>query len=995
MEKEPENRLSSCPKYTELNPLTNLYNMDTFMKKAEEFLKGIQPDTYYMAAIDLENFRLFKKFFGRDGGDKLLIHISGCLESIRKQHGGVAGHFGGDNFCMIMPGRMELVEKLKDDIIGCVKQWNDMFGFLPMIGVYPIDDIQVPPETMYDRAAMVLSKISGNHSQRIYLYEPILERKLEEDWELLSEIRNALVKDEFTFFAQPQCDITTGKIVGAESLVRWNHGTKGLIPPGLFIPVLEKTGFIPSLDRIVWEKVCKWLRSWINRGYRPVPISINISRIDILAMDVPEYLLGLLRTYDLPPKYVKVEITESAYAGRDDQVSDAVKRLQEMGLLVMMDDFGSGYSSLNMLKSIPVDVLKIDMCFLEMEADEEHKGISILESVVNMARLLSIPIIVEGVETRQHENFLRNMGCRYTQGYYYYKPLPIDQFEDLLADERKLDFGGLLCKQVESLHVREFLDGNLFTDTMLNNIVGPSAFYDVYENHIEILRVNEHYFQMSGISSGDSADCSKKLWNHVRDDDGPFLLSLFEQAYENYPGSSEGYIHYVRCDGKVLWVFLKIVFLKEKEGHKLFYGTLMDMTSVNQQEEQKQIRTEQKAAEYTEEEQSRLETYYGKIPCGYGLSKILLDSDGSPNDYEILYANREMSKFCGGNVNWLRHLILEIFGDNEGELLSKAYQAAFLGETVNHYAYSSVSGHYLQTTLYQYDYGYAACLVWDVTQMHVHEEALNSMIHSCREVYFLHLKDNYCRMIYPDENFMTERGNYESVINRHFGTGKILKYDEENVRRFLSLENLREVLLTQNSVEYRYRRSTKDIKEEWCLTNVSVNERENGIPKTAVITIRSIDAIMKEDEENRQIHMAESLAGMSNGFFIYRAIDDERILYANPAVMELWGCNSMDEFMEFVGNSFQGMVHPEDLNRVEWQIHEQLQSSKENMVYVRYRIIRKDGQIRWLDGCGHLEHSKWGEEHGLFYVFIKDITDSIADIQKAKLLKSNQFYLNV
>ena len=278
--------------------------------------------------------------------------------------------------------------------------------------------------------------------------------------------------------------------------------------------------------------------------------------------------------------------------------------------------------------------------------------------------------------------------------------------------------------------------------------------------------------------------------------------------------------------------------------------------------------------------------------------------------------------------------------------------------------------------------------------MHIHEGALNSMVLSYREVYFLHLKDNYCRMIYPDENHMMERGNYEAVVDRHFGTGRILKYDEENVRKFLSLENLRTALLTQNSVEYRYRRSARGVDDEWCLTSVSVSERKNGIPKTAVITIRSIDAIMKEEEERRQSRMAESLASMSDGFFIYRAMEDEKILYANPAVMEIFGCNTMEEFMALVRNSFRGLVHPDDLGRVEWEIQNQLLTSRANMDYVQYRIIRKDGQIRWVDDCGHLENSEWGEENRLFYVFIKDITNSITDIQKEKLLKSNQFYQN-
>ncbi len=977
--------------YTELNPLTGLYFNRTFMKKAKEFLTEIQSGAYCMVAVDMAHFRLFNKFYGRDAGDKVLIYIAGVLKNIQKHHGGIAGYFGGDNFCIIILYQMELIKKMREDFIEGMNFWSDLTGFIPNIGVYQIDDTTALPEVMYDRATMALSQAAGSYTNKIYIYDPHMENRIEEEWMLLGEVKTALAKEEFTFFAQPQYDITTGKIVGAESLVRWNHSTKGLISPGVFVPILEKSGFISNLDKYVWKKVCQWLRSWIDKGYRPVPISINVSRIDILSLDIPNYLLELLHTYNLPPKLLKVEITESAYAEDDKKVHDTVKQLRQAGFLIMMDDFGSGYSSLNMLKSLEVDVLKIDMQFLDMAVEEEHRGISILESIINMARLLKIPVIVEGVETQLHENFLMSMGCRYTQGYYYYKPLPIHQFERLLSDERNLDFNNLTCKQVEALHVKELLDGNLFTDTLVNNILGPSAFYDVFENQIEITRVNEQYYKMAGFSA-DNTGSTKRLWNHVRDDDRPVLFSLFERAYNNRPNCAEGNIHYLRVDGKVLWIYMRVFFLSEKNGHKQFYSALTDITSWHEKYQNKQL-TNQEVTEITEEEQLRLRRYYGNIPCGYGLSRIILDSSGNPIDYEIIYANREMETIYGNDTNRLKPLILKAFGDDQHELMTKAYQAAFLGETLNHYAYSSISGRYLQLTLYQYEYGYVACLLRDVTHMQIHEDALNSMVLSYREVYFLHLKDNYCRMIYPDENHLMERGNYEAVVNRHFGTGKILKYDEANIRRFLSLENLKTALATQNSVEYRYRRRSKDIEDEWCLTSITISERDNGIPKTAVITIRSIDNIIKEEEDNRQMRMAESLANMSDGFFIYRAMEDERILYANPAVVEIFGCDNLEEFMALVGGSFRGLVHPDDLNRVKWDIQHQIDNSEEYMDYVQYRIIRKDGQIRWVDDCGHLEKSEWGEENRLFYVFIKDITNCITSIQKDKLLNSNQFYL--
>ena len=437
------NRLGRSKGTLRKSPLTGLLFPQGFMEEARWFIQGIKPNAYCMIAIDVLHFRLFNKFHGRDMGDRFLRHIANAMETLRKEHGGVSGYFEGDNFCLIMPFRLDLIQHLWDEIMAGVTNQGSALGVLPVFGVSPIDDPDLPPEIFHDRATLARSRAAARDP--ISCYNPGMESYLEEEMRLLMEVTEALERDEFTFFAQPQCDIFSGKLVGAESLVRWRHPDRGLIPPGKFLPVLERSGMIHLLDRQVWERVCQWLRSWMDRGYHPVPISINISRIDIMSMDVPAYLGYLLKKYDLPPKYIKAEITESAYAEEDDTINSTVDRLREAGLLVMMDDFGSGYSSLNMLKSISVDVLKLDMRFLEIGEGEEQKGIGILESIVNMARLMGLPIIVEGVENLQQENVLRSMGCQYVQGYYYCKPLPIDQFELILADERRLGFGGRHC----------------------------------------------------------------------------------------------------------------------------------------------------------------------------------------------------------------------------------------------------------------------------------------------------------------------------------------------------------------------------------------------------------------------------------------------------------------------------------------------------------------------------------------------------------------------
>lgn len=975
-----------------VSTLTGLCYPDEFFQEAKEFFTQARPGAWCMVAIDILNFRLVNKLQGRKAGALLLRHIAEQLEAARKASGGVTGYFEGDNFCIILPAAKDGVQRLWNELMTGVRQMGGAIGVTPIFGVSIIDNPELPPEDYYDRATLALSRARAR--KHIVCYKPEMESGIAEEMRTLTEALEAIDKGEIIFFAQPQCDIFTGKVVGAESLARWQHPTRGLVPPGRFIPAMEHAGVIHLLDKAIWERVCEWLRSWIDRGHEPVPISINISRIDIISLDVPAFLIGLLKKYNIPAKYIKAEITESAYAEDDEAINSTVDRLREAGMLVMMDDFGSGYSSLNMLKSVAVDVLKLDMRFLEISEGEEQKGIGILESIVNMARLMGLPIVVEGVETLSQENVLRNMGCRYVQGFYYYKPMPVEKFEEILADERHLDTTGMHTKQVEAFHVRELMDANLFTDTVLNNIFGPSAVYEVCDNQIEITRANEQYYSMAGLDVTDTEGLGKKLWSNVRDDDRPTLMGLFERAYERRPACAEGNIHYLRVDGRLLWLRVRVFFLREKEGRRIYFVCLTDLTPLRQHRH-RQARSEPPMEDIAENERRQIIQYYDMLPCAFGLARILLDGEGKIYDYDIVYTNREMERMCGGDKGRLRHLILKAFGENPAELLDKAYRAAFLSEVVTHYARSSLSGHYLQMTLYCYERGYVGCLLRDVTHMRLQEGAFSSMVQAYLEVYHLHLQDNYCQMLYPDETALTERGNYEALVARHLGSRRVWPADEEKVGRFMARDHLIEALAAKNSIEIRYRRRSPDGSEEWCLTSVTISERENGKPKTAIITVRSIDHIIYEEERKRHAGMAEALANMSDAFFIYRAADDQFLFYANSTLMDtIYGYQSSREFIEAVGESFRGMVHPDDYPRVQYEIESQIAASDANMDYVQYRIIRKDGEIRWVDDVGHLEISRWGVHHRVFYVFIKDITNILTTKQKNVLIEaSRQFNL--
>lgn len=561
------------------NNLSDYYYNHSFMERLRKRLPEILPNTYCIVAIDIEHFRLFNKLYGRSSGDEVIRYIYTCLKQSALEYDGIDAYLGGDNFVAFLPDDDEVLNNIRQKIIKEFSEWNNTSAFFPLFGVYTIKDTSVLPELMYDHAMLALSHAEEDYKWHICRYTIEMESSLEKEVYLLAAIEEGLEKGEFTFFAQPQCNIATGQIVGAEALVRWQKPDGEVLLPGGFIPVLEKNKMIDQLDRYVWEKVCQWLKGWIDQGYSPVPISINVSRIDIYAMDVPKYIFSLLEKYQIPEHLIKIEITESAYTENNNRISHAVNTFRNRGLVVMMDDFGCGYSSLNMLKNIPVDVLKLDMRFLQFKEEERQKSANILESIVNMAGLLHLPIVVEGVENESQEKFVQKLGCRYIQGFYYYKPLPIKKFEELLRDKRQIDTQGLVYKQVEPMHIREFIDTNFVSDSMLNNVLGPVVFFEVLGGDIKITRVNEQYFRMLGEQHFEE-DIQKEFLKRIPEEERCVFHRMIEKAFENPVLGADGMIHLL-CEGEQkMSVYTKVFYLREREGYRQYYCSLLDISRV-------------------------------------------------------------------------------------------------------------------------------------------------------------------------------------------------------------------------------------------------------------------------------------------------------------------------------------------------------------------------------------------------------------------------------
>ena len=412
-----------------INPLTGLTYGEAFFDHARNYL-SLHPGECCMIAIDIEHFKMLNDTYGRAKGDDMLRDMAEQLRLVEKRDGALPGYLGGDDFALVMPYDRGQIASISNRLVNRAKNMRIGVGVMPVFGVYLIEDRDEPVEDMYDKAMIAATHGLGNYRDRLCVYEPAMMEEVLEESDRLEAALEGLRNEEFTFYLQPQCDIETGKIVGAEALARWIHDGE-LIPPYRFIPVMEKNDIVSDLDLYLWEAVCKWLRKWIDEGNTPVPISINVSRMDIYTFDLPAVIRELTTTYDLDPKLLKVEITESSYIEEFKVVNNAVDTLQDLGFRIFMDDFGSGYSSLNMLTNVNIDVLKIDMMFLDLD-EGNRKGFEILESVIKMAKLLHLPVVVEGVETKEQLEFLRQLKCDYAQGYYFYQPMSVDDFEYLI-----------------------------------------------------------------------------------------------------------------------------------------------------------------------------------------------------------------------------------------------------------------------------------------------------------------------------------------------------------------------------------------------------------------------------------------------------------------------------------------------------------------------------------------------------------------------------------
>ena len=422
---------------TERDPMTGLYNREFFYRYAVQFDAYHKDMPMDAIVVDVNHFRMINERYGKSTGDEVIRQIGQNLRASVAEAGGIVCRRNGDTFLIYCPHRTDYAEILEKG--ASIRDHRSIHVRLRM-GVYPEVDKALDIERRFDHAKMASDARRGNYSDRIGFYDKALhdEEILRE--RLLEDFNEAIENGQFLVYYQPKFDIRQSEPVlnSAEALVRWNHPEMGMISPDKFIPLFEENGLIRQLDSYVWRKVASQMAAWRETYGRVIPVSVNVSRIDMYDPDFIDAISALVKEYRIRHEDFLLEITESAYTQDSEQIIENVKKLREAGFVIEMDDFGSGYSSLNMISTLPIDVIKLDMQFIR-NAFREHNDTRMLEAVLGIADSLYVPTVAEGVETAEQLSALRSMGCDIAQGYYFSKPVPPEQYEFFIEQRMRIE----------------------------------------------------------------------------------------------------------------------------------------------------------------------------------------------------------------------------------------------------------------------------------------------------------------------------------------------------------------------------------------------------------------------------------------------------------------------------------------------------------------------------------------------------------------------------
>ncbi|HAT4787855.1 TPA: EAL domain-containing protein [Clostridioides difficile] len=412
--------------------VTHIGNQNKFYRECSKYLLDKPSLNYIIVYFDINNFKMINDTFGYEFGDNLLITIAKALKE-ELTEGEAYARLSSDYFaifCDYKNGKNKRIRKIDSIRNNIESNLSIVFEISLCVGIYFVEEGEVDIQKAVNKANMARSVAKGKNINYA-IYNEDVRNKLSEESMILDDIKIALVKNQFEVYYQPKFSLVTGEMIGSEALIRWNHPEHGFISPAVFIPIAEKSKLILKIGRFVFERVCNDLSEWKKQGKKIVPVSINLSRVELYQPDIVKFINKTIQMYNLSSDLIEIEITETVAINELNILKNVLNELRKYGFSISMDDFGTGYSSISCLRDMPIDILKLDKSFLNgIEHDERSRNIA--KSIVSLAKSLDLVVIIEGVESKEQAELMKQFGCDLVQGFYFARPMPAKNFLDLL-----------------------------------------------------------------------------------------------------------------------------------------------------------------------------------------------------------------------------------------------------------------------------------------------------------------------------------------------------------------------------------------------------------------------------------------------------------------------------------------------------------------------------------------------------------------------------------
>ncbi len=615
------------------DPLTGALNFDSFKEEAVHLMQEKPDRNYAVWYCDIKRFKYINDVFGYEAGDRLLCRWAEAIRSDLRE-GECFGRIAGDQMAVLtwFVEVEELERRFWTPVNAIRHELNhagQSFEVEIKAGAYrlkPGECRQPNINQMLDWANVAQKSVKASSGSCMAFFTEELWRRQLRELEIGQHVRAGIEAGEFSAWLQPQYDYLTNRLCGAEVLVQWNHPSLGMLSPAEFIPILERDGQITALDWYMWEEACRIMRRWLDQGkiQTTMSLSVNMSRVDVWDEELCERICELVRRYDLPSAMLRLEITESAYMEESEQIIAVARQLRESGFTVEMDDFGSGYSSLNMLKDVPVDIVKLDMHFLS-GADNTFRSGNILSSVIRMAHWLELPVIAEGVENRQQAEYLKSLGCYVMQGYYFARPMPAEEFEVLLDT---LPAGNMerSYPNVGLQNMAEFLDTESKSSFLFTHCIGGGALVEYDGENTEALMVNDAFCDVIGMDRQSFESYRRHALDVIDPEDQPVVRQAMEEAVRE--GASICVVRITDQRGETRRVRVRHQYLSSNLQRRILFALVEDITV------QHQMRA--RLDEVTEEFRSYLDLMPG------GVVRYAADEEG-----QLAFVSRGLLEMLG------------------------------------------------------------------------------------------------------------------------------------------------------------------------------------------------------------------------------------------------------------------------------------------------------------------------------------------------------------